>query len=286
MEEDLQKTTMIEIMDDEEEERPAKKKKKRPAVFSLLLVVLLLASAAGAGYSGYQIYSTLKERSEGTGAYSRIEANVAPEDPGSGRIRIELDFEELASINPDIIGWLIQDTSVINYPVVQHTDNEYYLNHIFTGEWNHMGCVFTDSAVAGDFSERNTPLYAHGRKDGTMFGTLEKYESQAYYDEHQSFILVTRDGRVFLLEPFAGSINDATKPFLKVDFASEEEFVEYVKHWLRTSTFQSNNTVRTGDRLVTMLTCSDDFQDARYALFCTMRDVSDQYEIVAPGKDR
>ena len=246
------------------------------------LFVLALGSAVYSGYRFWQIYS---ERKQGTGAYDQLTDQVmtigADNADVDTRIPIRLDFAALEEINSDVIGWLVQDTSVINYPIVQNADNDYYLNHLFTGEWNHMGCVFALNSSAPDFTDTNTPLFAHGRKDGTMFGTLEKYESQAYYDEHREFLLITKAGVVYLLEAFAGSINDAKDQFLETGFASEEEYLSYLQYCFDRSTFVSNVVVYPTDRIVTMLTCSDDFADARYALFCKMTDVSDRYTVVS-----
>ena len=267
--------------------QPDQKKKKRKlsaagAWIFRFLFVLALGSAVYSGYRFWQIYS---ERKQGPGAYDQLTDQVmtigADNADVDTRIPIRLDFAALEEINSDVIGWLVQDTSVINYPIVQNADNDYYLNHLFTGEWNHMGCVFALNSSAPDFTDTNTPLFAHGRKDGTMFGTLEKYESQAYYDEHREFLLITKAGVVYLLEPFAGSINDAKDQFLETGFASEEEYLSYLQYWFDRSTFVSDVVVYPTDRIVTMLTCSDDFADARYALFCKMTDVSDRYTVVS-----
>ena len=62
--------------------------------------------------------------------------------------------------------------------MVQTTDNDYYLTHLFTGEVNRMGCIFIDYRNAPDFSDRNTAMYAHHMRNGSMFADLENYESQ------------------------------------------------------------------------------------------------------------
>ncbi|MBQ6488705.1 MAG: class B sortase [Solobacterium sp.] len=284
--ETIQDTQMIDISDLEGPEKAPKAKKRKLSRTGVWFFRLLLALALGtAVYSGYRFWQIYAERKQGTGAYDQlteqmmtIGADTADVDT---RTQIHLDFAALEEINSDVIGWLMQDTSVINYPIVQNADNDYYLNHLFTGEWNHMGCVFTLNSTAPDFTDTNTPLFAHGRKDGTMFGTLEKYESQAYYDEHREFLLITKAGTVYLLEPFAGSINDAKDQFLETAFASEDEYLAYLQHWFNRSTFVSDVVVYPADRIVTMLTCSDDFADARYALFCKMTDVSDRYIVTA-----
>ncbi|MBE6122753.1 MAG: class B sortase [Solobacterium sp.] len=280
MSEEFEKTQMIEIR--EPEKKPGKKKKLSKAGV-ILFSLLLIASVCGAGYSGYLFISTMLERKQGTGSYDDLSGKTVnvTQAPESEKTKIDIDFKSLAEINPDVVGWLMQDTSVINYPIVQNPDNEYYLNHLFTGEWNHMGCVFTHSDSDPDFMDYNTPLFAHGRKDGTMFGSLESYKSQEYYEQHKTFLLVTRKGKVYLLEAFAGSVNDATVPFLMTSFESDEQYISYVQHWFDVSDFRAEVWVYPGDRIVTMLTCTDDFQDARYALFCKMTDVTDQYEITA-----
>ena len=39
----------------------------------------------------------------------------------------DINFNELKKVNPDVVAWLIVDSTNINYPIVQGGDNDYYL---------------------------------------------------------------------------------------------------------------------------------------------------------------
>lgn len=75
-----------------------------------------------------------------------------------------VDFETLRENGPDIIGWLSLPDTVLNYPVTQTDNNEYYLNHLYDGTYNKVGCLFADYENRADFSDRNTIIYGHNMR--------------------------------------------------------------------------------------------------------------------------
>ena len=79
---------------------------------------------------------------------------------------------EIKAINDDIIGWLIVENTNINYPVVQASNNEYYLNHNLYKKYSSAGWIFMDSKNKSD--DQNLIIYGHRRNDGSMFGSLAK----------------------------------------------------------------------------------------------------------------
>lgn len=86
---------------------------------------------------------------------------------------INVDFEELKGINSDTLGWIQVNGTNINYPFVQTSDNKFYLRHSFDKSYNRGGLVFL--YYRNDIKElsKNTIIYAHGRADTTMFGSLK-----------------------------------------------------------------------------------------------------------------
>ena len=96
----------------------------------------------------------------------------------------QVDFDSLRSVNPEIVAWLTIDGTNIDYPVAQHSDNNYYLHHLFTGEWNSSGCLFMDCNNQTDISDRHTIIYGHHMDNGTMFQNLMGYKDQSFYDGH------------------------------------------------------------------------------------------------------
>ena len=95
---------------------------------------------------------------------------------------LQVDFESLQSINPEVIAWIQIPALDISYPVAKGTDNAYYLHHMINGETNKSGSIFMDYHNQEDFTDRNTIIYGHNMRDGSMFGTLEKYQDPGVYD--------------------------------------------------------------------------------------------------------
>ena len=113
-----------------------------------------------------------------------------------------VDFEALRENGPDIIGWLSLPDTVLNYPVTQTDNNEYYLNHLYDGTYNKVGCLFADYENRAGFSDRNTIVYGHNMRDGSMFALLNRYDEQSYFDTHRQMYLVTPKGG-YVMEIFA-----------------------------------------------------------------------------------
>ena len=241
-----------------------KKTVKQSLFITLIIVVLLLI-----GYNSYRLLYGLNQYKKGTSIYDEIKQQVVTQsDKSDGNIGEEkIDFAKLKSINSDIVGWLKMEDTVIDYPVVKGEDNDYYLNHLYTGEWNSLGTLFVDFRNKPLFIDRNTAIYGHSMLNGSMFFILEKYKRQSFYDEHKEFIFETQD-KTYRLLPFAGKIMDAKENFLQFDFESDDDFYDYLSFYIRNSTFKSDVEVTRSDKVVMMIKCSDDFEDARYVLLC------------------
>ena len=116
-----------------------------------------------------------------------------------------IDFQTLKEKNSDIIAWLYSEGTPINYPIVQTTNNDYYLRRLIDGTYNQAGTIFMDYKNSNDFSDPNTIIYGHNMKNDSMFGSLTKYEEQNYYDEHKEMFLYT-ENKKFKIEICAGFI--------------------------------------------------------------------------------
>ena len=126
-------------------------------------------------FSGYQVLRILHEYRVGADAYFKLEqfASLPPASEETEETPAELawpevDFTALAAVNPDVTAWLYGPDTGISYPVVQGTDNDYYLDHLLDGTANSAGCLFVDTSCRPDFSGRNTVIYGHRMKNGTV----------------------------------------------------------------------------------------------------------------------
>ena len=179
-------------------------------------------------FSGYQVLRILHEYRVGADAYFKLEqfASLPPASEETEETPAELawpevDFTALAAVNPDVTAWLYGPDTGISYPVVQGTDNDYYLDHLLDGTANSAGCLFVDTSCRPDFSGRNTVIYGHRMKNGTMFAALGNYQEQVYYDAHPVFLLVTPEGR-YVVELFSGYVADTAESAWMLDFSNEQ----------------------------------------------------------------
>ncbi len=243
--------------------RSKSKKNNKKKIFLIVFLLLLIFIA----FNALMILRGLNEYHKGTDTYADIQGLVIRKEEPGGRI----DFDQLRSINKDVVGWLTLKDTVIDYPVVKGEDNDYYLHHLYTGEWNSLGTLFVDFRNRDLFKDQISAIYGHSMLNGSMFFILERYKNQSFYEEHTEFVFETPD-RTYILEPYAGKVMNAAVPFLQFNFNSEQEYYEYICEFIETSTFMADFTPSQTDKTVMMIKCSADFEDARYVLLCRVRE--------------
>lgn len=256
---------------------------KKKAICTILTLVFL----SGLAFSGYQIYKQLHEYDEGKSVYTDLSVYIdlpSPEETGSAPDENQsesgeteesiawpqVDFDELKNINSDIVGWIYLEGSEINYPIVQSDDNSYYLKHLFDKSSNSSGCIFLDCRNSPDFSDRHSIIFGHHMKNGTMFSGLDAYKSQEYYDAHPRILLLTPDQN-YAIEIFAGYVVSVDQDAWQIDFVADTDFEDWLKRTKEHSCFTNSITPSVTDRIVTLSTCSYEFNNARFVLIGVQR---------------
>lgn len=176
----------------------------------------------------------------------------------------QVDFTQLSQINPDIVGWIFIEGTNINYPVVQGTDNDYYLRHLFDGTYNSSGCIFLDVGCASDFSDKHSIIYGHHMKDKSMFSGLMEYKDQTFYDEHSVALLVTPTA-YYKIQFFSGYVSDTWSNAWDLSF-NEYEYISWLNEIQRRSCFEADYAPAKEDRVVTLSTCTYEFDTAKFVL--------------------
>lgn len=241
----------------------AKRVKKRVKILVLDIVLVLCLGVAC--YSGYRLYRETAEYNKGKNAYEEIKEIVIDPVAVDPDMKLKLDFDKLKSMNPDFAGWIYLSDSAIDYPFVHTDNNEFYLYHLFNREYNRSGCVFIDTMNSPDFSDKITVLYAHHMKNGTMFHDVVNYEKQEYYDSHKVIEIYTPEAS-YELYPVAGKFTTGYDDYVRLSFADDTDFMEYVDSFISDSTFVSEETIGPDDRIVLLSTCAYNVAEGRYAL--------------------
>lgn len=133
----------------------------------------------------------------------------------------KMDFNVLWEQNPDVVAWIEIPGTVVNYPVLRSEDNEYYLLHNLDGSKGYPGCIYMESYNSEDFEDPLTILYGHNMKNGTMFGSLKKFQKEDFFEANPSLYIYLPD-KVFEYEILAIS-QYSDEHLLEQDFVSNQE---------------------------------------------------------------
>ena len=169
---------------------------------------------------------------------------------------IDVDFDELKKMNPDTKGWINVNGTNINYPFVQSSDNRYYLKRSFDKSYNSAGWVFLDYRNSIKPLNKNTILYAHGRIDTTMFGSLKNTLKNDWLNNTDNHVIkLSTDYDNTLWQIFSIYHIPTTNDYIQVDFSSDLEFVNWANTLISRSSHNFNTDVSATDNILTLSTC-------------------------------
>ncbi|MBQ9968669.1 MAG: class B sortase [Oscillospiraceae bacterium] len=267
----------------EKGEAGLKERRGSTVLLSVLLVVFAMIFAVAA----VKLRQVRQERAAGDAAYAGLaESLVTVELPQTTEVPVTVvereedavgaeapsvivDLDGLQAISPQGVGWIMSDDRTINYPVMQGTDNDYYLDHLADGTVNRNGSIFMDFRNAADLSDRNTLIYGHNMRNGAMFASLSLYSTPGYREAHPELLLIVPEGS-FSLQVFAGCVAPGDSDLYQLSYRDDAGFTAYIEKVRLLSDFSSDVQICAQDKIVTLSTCSYDYDDARYLLFCKL----------------
>lgn len=169
---------------------------------------------------------------------------------------IDVNFQNLKSINSDVKGWIQVNGTNINYPFVQHSDNQFYLNHSFDRSYNQAGWVFLDYRNNINELDNNTIIYAHGRLDNTMFGSLKNILSSGWLSNNNNYVVkLSTDKNNSLWQVFSIYHIPTTSDYLQTNFSSNQEYQKFLDKLTTRSTHNFQTTTNYNDKILTLSTC-------------------------------
>lgn len=168
---------------------------------------------------------------------------------------INVDFSDLKRTNPDVVGWLKVNGTNINYPFVQSSDNDYYLTHSFNKSYNGGGWVFLDYRN-NSTNNKNTIIYAHGRSDKTMFGTLKNVLNNGWLNNTNNYVIkISTETENSLWQIFSVYRIPTTSDYLQTNFNDDIEYQNFLDMIKDRSGHNFDTNVASTDNILTLSTC-------------------------------
>ena len=254
--------------------------KNRNTVLFIGICFLLLSVAV---YSGYRAYTIHKGYSEAKQTYNDISQEYvsyrnAPLKPDEAEkvnektltfaklSPLKVDFDDLRkNLNSEVCAWIWCPDTVINYPIVQHSDNAYYLNYNVNGEYSASGAIFLDAVNFRDFRDTNSILHGHHMGDGSMFAILDHWQMADFLEKHSVMYLNTPTNN-YRIDIIAGFTTLANSRAYQYEFSSLSEVQDWIDWVQSESVIHPDIDLSPNDRFLTLSTCAYSSEDARTVL--------------------
>lgn len=172
---------------------------------------------------------------------------------------LDVDFTNLLKQNDEVKGWIKVKNTNINYPFVQTSDNEFYLKHSLDKSRNSAGWVFADFRNDFSYLDQNTILYAHGRLDNTMFGSLKKVVNESWYSNKENrFVQISTIDSKMIFEVFSVYTIKPETYYITPNFNNDTQFDKFINTLISRSIYDFNIELNTNDKILTLSSCYND----------------------------
>lgn len=182
--------------------------------------------------------------------YEEVEENDNIEE-------MKIDFNKLKETNSDIVGWLVFNNKYVNNPIVQSSDNEYYLNHSFKKKENSIGSIFMDYRNTS-LEDDNVVFFGHHTPNNTMFGSLSDVFKTGFFEKENADILYLFDTnhQLHKYQIFSYYTIEMEEYYITTSFSSKNDFQEFLTTIKNRSFGNRNVQVSSKDKILTLSTCA------------------------------
>lgn len=248
--------------------RRGRRKKKTWTVGRVISTIVLLIALGVFCFSGFKLFQIYSGYHKGETEYEDIVklAVTNNEKEETGHL-IDVDFEALKEINPDVVAWIhFEAPEIINYPVVQGKDNDEYLYKTFKGYDNTVGTIFVNAYNNPDFNDKNTLIYGHYMYNGTMFNELDSYADKDFWEAHPYFYIYTPDGREIKYQIYSAGVVKDTSESYTYQFENDASFEMFLQITKSISNYDTGVNPTVDAEVVTLSTCTKDDNDDRFVV--------------------
>lgn len=188
-------------------------------------------------------------------------------------------YAQLFAVNNDLRGWIRIPELGIDFPVVQGTDNDYYLKKDVYKKYTNYGVPFFDYRMSNfETLHKNTVIYGHNmRSDDLIFGMLENYkepdgfksapviECNTIYGDYTWFVYA-----VFITNAYESDDNGYVLPYNFIDIG-DSQFEDYIAEIDKRKLYTTGVDINSSDKILTLSTCSYEFDDARLVVVARLK---------------
>lgn len=192
----------------------------------------------------------------------------------------QVDFEVLRETNTDICAWITIPGTQVDYPVLQNQSSDnpydnYYLQHTVEKASGLPGAIYIEPCNTADFSDKNTVIYGHNMKNGTMFGSLHQFEDDTFFSE-QEYLYIATPEKNLVYQIFAAVTYSDVHIMGNFDFESETGYTDFLDSLKENRNmgdlFREGVEVTAEDRIVTLSTCIKGQDDRRLLIEAVLVD--------------
>lgn len=247
--------------------------KKTNKLTKILFIFFIIIFVCGISYLTYYLYDRNRNNKDNKEIFNDIEIDESKITESKTERMLQL--EELQKENEEIVGWLEIEGTNINYPVLQASDNDYYLTHNYKKEKASTGSIFLDKDFDLINGSSNYLIYGHRNENGLMFEDLIKYAEEDFYKEHTKIKFTTNKDdsiyeilSVFYSRVYYKSEQNVFRYYYFVNANNEQEYNNFVNNAKKVSLYDTCVTAKYGDQLLTLSTCEYSQEDGRFAVVC------------------
>lgn len=271
-------------------EKKSKIRKKTIYVYSFLILIITISTIYVIIYI-INSFSSRKQAKEESNLLNTIatkqnanlqveettieQEEIAKEENQSMERKTErmIQVENLQKENSDVVGWIeIEDTG-INYPVLQGTDNEYYMTHNYKKQKSRNGSIFLNKDYDWTIPSSNLLIYGHNLNNGVMFQELLKYEKESFYKKHPNIRFTTEkeDAEFEIISVFKSRVyykseKNVFRYYYFINAESEEEYNQFITNVKKASLYNIDATAQYNEQLITLSTCAYYVEDGRFVV--------------------
>ena len=249
-------------------------KKSGSRLLTFLLVIFIVIFIAAAVNIGRILYNYKKGDNFYSDTRSKYTADTVPSSDTEGSVQPEVipepgflvNFAELKATNPDIVGWICIPNTPVDYPIMFSGNDDTYLRHTYTKEYNVFGSIFISEDCGTDLSAQHTIIYGHNTKNGAMFGSLKKYKDAAYFNDHP-YIYIMMPGMTYKYRIISAFTTNTYTDVYQITYTDTDTFCSWYNNVLKASVINTDAQPASGqEKVLSLSTCTSRTKTERFVV--------------------